>query len=156
MVLKPDLFRRLCLARDLLADAEPERAPSIGEVARLVAISPFYFIRQFEALFGQTPHQFRTGQRLDRAKHLLALGQHSVTEVCMEVGFSSLGSFSDLFTRRIGESPSAYRKRVRTMVQVPGSIPRQLVPGCFDLMSHLPIWALRNSREASWKPDLRD
>ena len=65
-----------------------------GKVAREAAISPFHFIRQFEAVFGVTPHQYRIGRRIERAKHLLAAGQHSVTDVCMEVGFSSLGSFS--------------------------------------------------------------
>jgi len=86
---------------------------SIEDVARQVRISPFHFIRQFEAVFGSTPHQFRIQSRLERAKHLLASGRYSVTEVCLEVGFTSLGSFSDLFTRRVGETPSAYRRRTR-------------------------------------------
>jgi AraC-like DNA-binding protein len=111
MLLQREAFRRLCQARDLLAGDE-EPAPSVEEVARRVAISPFHFMRQFEAVFGETPHQFRIGRRLERAKQLLARGQHSVTEVCMEVGFSSLGSFSELFTRRVGESPSRYRRRL--------------------------------------------
>jgi len=89
-------------------------------------------------VFGLTPHQFRIQSRLDRARRLLALGQHSVTQVCMEVGFSSLGSFSDLFTRRVGATPSAYRRRVRAMVQVPGTLPRHLIPGCLSLMAALP------------------
>jgi AraC-like DNA-binding protein len=115
-----------------------EQTVSIEDVAREVGISPFHFIRQFEAVFGLTPHQFRIQSRLDRAKRLLSMGQHSVTDVCMEVGFSSLGSFSDLFTRRIGASPSAYRRRMRAMVQVPGSVPPVLVPGCLSLMACLP------------------
>jgi hypothetical protein len=86
--------------------------------------------------------------RLDMAKRLLAKGQHSVTEVCMEVGFASLGSFSDLFTRRIGETPSAYRRRVRAMVQVPGVLPADLIPGCLTLMARLPPAAFRSFREA--------
>ena len=75
-----------------------------------------------------------------------------MTDVCMDVGFSSLGSFSALFTRRIGEAPSAYQRRVRAMVQVPGSIPADLTPGCLTLMGHLPPSAFatpaRNFREA--------
>ena len=125
MLLRHDAFRRLCRARDLLTEV-PEHPVSIEDVAREVGISPFHFIRQFEAVFGFTPHQFRIQSRLDRAKRLLAVGQHSVTDVCMEVGFSSLGSFSDLFTRRIGASPSAYQRRVRAMVQVPGTVPAAL------------------------------
>src|SRR5262245_50445531 len=123
MVLGHDAFRRLCLARELLADL-PEERLSIKEVAREAGISPFHFIRQFEALFGMTPHQFRIQSRLDRAKVLLAKGQYSVTDVCMEVGFSSLGSFSDLFTRRVGEAPSIYQRNAR--IVVPGSdFPRE-------------------------------
>ncbi|MBI3401903.1 MAG: helix-turn-helix transcriptional regulator [Acidobacteria bacterium] len=128
-------FRRLCRARDLLRE-QREPWPSIADLAREVQISPFHFIRQFEAVFGVTPHQFRIQTRLDAAKHLLAMGHHSVTDVCMEIGFSSLGSFSALFKRRIGEAPSAYRRRVRAMVQVPGT-PADLTPGCLSLMGRL-------------------
>ena len=117
-------------------------------IAREVAISPYHFIRQFEAVFGMTPHQFRIQSRLNRAKLLLAMGEHSVTEVCMEVGFSSLGSFSDLFTRRFGSSPSAYRRRARAMVQVPGNFPQELFPGWLSLMGALPVSAFRNFQEA--------
>jgi AraC-like DNA-binding protein len=125
-----------------------DRQLSIGDVAREARISPFHFIRQFEAVFGYTPHQYRIQSRLDRARQLLAAGQHSVTDACMEVGFSSLGSFSDLFTRRVGEAPSVYRLRVRTTVQVPGELPPQLVPGCLSLMALLPPSAFRSFREA--------
>jgi AraC-like DNA-binding protein len=147
VALDPDVFRRLCQARELLCGAH-ERAPSIPEVARASGMSPFHFIRRFEAVFGATPHQLRIRSRLDRAKQLLALGQHSVTEVCLEIGFESLGSFSDLFTRRIGEPPSAYRRRVRRLVAVPGALPAQAFPGCLSLMRFFPAGAFRNSREA--------
>jgi AraC-like DNA-binding protein len=147
MLLAPTAFRSLCRARDLLREPS-EEAPSIERVAREVGISPYHFIRQFEAVFGATPHQFRIRVRLDRAKDLLAAGRHSVTEVCMEVGWSSLGSFSDLFTRRVGESPSAYRRRTRAMIQVPGAIAPELRPGCFTLMGLLPPGAFRSFREA--------
>lgn len=147
MLLRHEGFRRVCRARDLLAEIH-ERPLSIEDVAREVQISPFHFIRQFEAVFGATPHQFRIHSRLELAKHLLAMGRHSVTEVCLEVGFSSLGSFSELFTRRVGEAPSAYRRRTRAMVQVPGAPPRELIPGCLSLMAHLPAAAFRSFREA--------
>jgi AraC-like DNA-binding protein len=107
---------------------------TIDEVAREAAMSPFHFIRQFSALFGDTPHQYRIEARLDRAKRLLAHGNHSVTDVCMEVGFSSLGSFSDLFARRVGMPPSAYKRRARSMVAMAGALPKELFPGCLALM----------------------
>lgn len=137
MVIKPQSFRRLCRARDLLCE-DRERPLSIRAVAREISISPYHFIRQFEALFGETPHQFRRRVRLDRAKRLLALGRHSVTDVCMEVGFSSLGSFSGLFRRDIGATPSAYRRRMRAIER----LQEQLTPGCLTLMTGLPAFAI--------------
>ncbi len=147
MLVRPPVFRRLCQAREALTN-DVEVAPSIETVARSAGISPFHFIRQFDALFGLTPHQLRIRARLDRARRLLAMGGISVTDVCMEVGFSSLGTFSDLFTRRVGESPSSFRRRARSMVQVPGTLPRELFPGCLTLMARLPASAFRNFREA--------
>ena len=151
MLLRHEGFRRLCVARDRLRE-QREPAPSIVDLAREARISPFHFIRQFEAVFGSTPHQFRIQTRLDAARDLLASGHYSVTDVCMEVGFSSLGSFSALFTRRVGEPPSAYRRRIRTMVQVPGAVPVRIRPGCLTLMAQLPSAAFsgrhRNFREA--------
>jgi AraC-like DNA-binding protein len=147
MLLKGEAFSRLCRARDLLCEIAEEPL-SIADVAREVAISHFHFIRQFEALFGTTPHQLRIRARLDRAKQLLATDHCSVTDVCMEVGFSSLGSFSDLFRRRVGVSPSAYRRQIRTLIQVPGALLREFHPGCLTLMTRLPPMAFRNFREA--------
>lgn len=148
MLLRHESFRRLCQAREMLTEME-EETPSIAEVARSAGISPYHFIRQFESVFGLTPHQFRIRSRLERAKFLLAKGHHSVTEVCMEVGFSSLGSFSDLFARRVGIAPSAYQRRARIMVRVPGELPPALFPGCLSLMGRLPSTAFRNFQEAS-------
>lgn len=143
MLIHDDVRRRLVLARDLLREEEGPR--SIDDIARAVAISPSHFTKQFDALFGATPHQFRIQARLDRARRLLALGQ-SVTDVCLEVGFSSLGSFSDLFARRVGEPPSAYRRRARVMVQVPAMpSPRLVVPGCLGMIASLPASAFRRA-----------
>lgn len=147
MLLAAYTFRNLCRARELLAGSGEENL-SVKHIAREVAISPYHFIRQFEAVFGVTPHQFRIRSRLDRAQLLLAVGEHSVTEICMEVGFSSLGSFSELFTRRFGLPPSAYKRRARAMVQVPGNFPQELFPGCLSLMGSLPAYAFRNFQEA--------
>src|SRR3984893_8295091 len=132
MLLKHHVFGRLCRGRDLLGEVR-EHPLSIKDVAREVRMSPFHFIRQFEAVFGLTPHQFRIQSRLDSARVLLAQ-DHSVTDVCMEVGFSSLGSFSDLFTRRVGIPPSAYRRRARVLAQIPYALTETLFPGCLSLM----------------------
>jgi AraC-like DNA-binding protein len=125
-------FSRLCLARDLLR--EMDRPLSIEQVAREAAVSPFHFIRQFQALFGETPHQYRIRVRLERAKALLESSNYTVTDVCMEVGFSSLGSFSDLFARRVGMAPSVYRRQFRSQILVPGVAPTRN-SGCLSLMA---------------------
>jgi AraC-like DNA-binding protein len=152
LLLRHEAFRRLCQARDRLVEVH-DATVTVEQIAREAGISPFHFIRQFEALFGETPHQFRIQARLDRARLLLASGRHSVTDVCMEVGFSSLGSFSYLFSRRLGESPSAYQRRVRVTLAAPhsrlGEMPAMLVPGCLTLMGRLPPSAFRSFREVS-------
>jgi AraC-like DNA-binding protein len=149
MLIARATFRNLCRARDLLSH-ELDEPLSVRDVAGQVAISPFHFIRLFEAMFGVTPHQFRIASRLERAKRLLARDQQSVTDVCMEVGFSSVGSFSYLFTRRVGATPSSYRRRYRTTIQVPAGLIPVPEPGssCLGLMGHLPAWAFRSFREA--------
>jgi AraC-like DNA-binding protein len=140
-------FARLCRARRMLAELG-EDALTLREIAREVGISPFHFIRQFEALFGITPHQLRIRARLEQAKLLLAVGRQTVTEVCMEVGMSSVGSFSDLFLRRFGTPPSEYQRKARAMIVVPGMLPEKLFPGCLSMMGQLPANAFRNFEEA--------
>lgn len=154
MKLETEVFAALCGARARLEQAEC-RVP-VAALAREARMSPFDFIRRFAALFGTTPHQLRIRSRLERAKHLLAAGRHSVTDVCMEVGFSSVGSFSALFAARIGEPPSAYRRRMRSSAAAPGSVPQELIPGCLTLMQHLPACAFGNFREAAAPPAVRD
>ena len=131
----PELsFARLCRARDMLREIH-EPPLTVAQLARDAGISRSHFIRQFHALFGETPHQFRLRERFDHAKHLLVLGEHSVTEVCLDVGFSSLGSFSSVFAARVGMPPSAYRRAVRASVTVRADLPRLLFPGCLTLMA---------------------
>jgi len=124
---KRDLFGSLCRARTLLCDLEGEPL-SVAEIARAVALSPYQFIRAFKACFGETPHQVRIAARLAKAQQLLAGSEFSVTEICAAVGFSSLGTFSFEFARRIGTPPSAYRRRSRA-----GLAPEP-TPGCISLM----------------------
>jgi len=149
MRLDADTRRRLSRARDQLAVLDG--SPAIAEVARAAGISRFHFIRLFEVAFGVTPHQYRIGVRIGEARWLLAHGQ-PVTEVCMAVGFSSLGSFSASFARRVGQAPSVYQRRVRTLAQVPAELERMFFPGCFALLGRLPADAFRNFGEAGPVP----
>ncbi len=86
-------------------------------------MSPAHFSRQFRAAYGETPYSYLMTRRIERAKLLLRRGDMSVTDVCMAVGCTSLGSFSTRFTELVGESPSAYRARNHEAMAV--------VPGCW-------------------------
>jgi AraC-like DNA-binding protein len=81
-----------------------------------------------------TPKQCQLGARLEQAKLLLIIKDLPVTDVCMDAGFASLGTFSHFFARRIGMPPTAYRDKMRLLISVPGGIPTELIPGCFSLM----------------------
>ena len=90
-------------------------------MARAALMSPAHFSRQFRAAYGETPYSYLMTRRIERAKALLRRGDMTVTDVCMAVGCTSLGSFSTRFTELVGETPSAYRARSHAaMVMVPG------------------------------------
>jgi len=116
-------------ARDL-ACADFDRELRVVDLAKEAGLSRAHFLRSFAEAFGVTPRQFLIDLRLGEARRLLAKGA-SVTETCMAVGFSSLGSFSQSFAARIGESPRAWQKRVRTVVPSVELWPQVWVPGCF-------------------------
>jgi transcriptional regulator GlxA family with amidase domain len=120
----------LYAARDLMVDRLGERV-SLAMLAERAGVSPYAFLRRFAQTFGATPHAYLTHLRLERAKALLLSGSLSVTDVCAEVGFESLGSFSALFARRVGESPQQYRRSMRRIVQVPDWVLRRAIPYCF-------------------------
>ncbi|KOU17206.1 AraC family transcriptional regulator [Streptomyces sp. WM6372] len=94
-----------------MMDREYARPLDVAELARVALMSPGHFSRSFRAAFGETPYSYLMTRRVERAKALLRRGDLSVTEVCFEVGCTSLGSFSSRFTELVGESPSAYRAR---------------------------------------------
>jgi AraC-like DNA-binding protein len=115
-----DSNRRLLRARDAIdgAYAEPLDVPTL---ARIAHVSEAHFIRTFRATFGETPNRYLQRRRVERAMFLLRSGDRSVTDICMDVGFSSLGTFSRVFRDIVGEPPSAYRAR--------GPLPS--APSCF-------------------------
>jgi transcriptional regulator GlxA family with amidase domain len=105
-----DSNRRLLRARDAMdrAYAEPLDVPTL---ARIAHVSEAHFIRTFRAAFGETPNRYLQRRRVERAMFLLRSTHRSVTDICMDVGFSSLGTFSRVFREIVGEPPSAYRRR---------------------------------------------
>lgn len=101
---------RLRQARDRM-DREYAQPLDVAALARTALMSPGHFSRSFRAAFGETPYSYLMSRRIERAQALLRRGDLSVTEVCLAVGFTSLGSFSTRFTEVVGESPSSYRAR---------------------------------------------
>ncbi len=118
--------RRLLRARDAM-DRSYADALDIESLARSVHLSRAHFIRSFREAFGETPHRYLQRRRIERAMALLRETDRPVTEICFDVGFSSLGSFSRTFGAIVGSSPSAYRERVQA---APRAAIRAGVPGC--------------------------
>jgi AraC-like DNA-binding protein len=116
----PEDLACLRRARDLM-DREYAAPLDVPAMARAALMSPSHFSRQFRVAYGETPYGYLMTRRIERAKALLRLGTLSVTEVCVEVGCTSLGSFSARFTELVGETPSAYRARTHdSLAAVPG------------------------------------
>jgi AraC-like DNA-binding protein len=130
-----ELNRRLLRARDLMdrAYAEPLDVRSIAAAAYL---SEAHFTRSFRAAFGETPHRYLQRRRVERAMFLLRDTERSVTDICFDVGFTSLGTFSRTFRDIVGESPTDYRVGHGPM----------LAPTCFQMAAMRPVVAARSSR----------
>lgn len=108
-------------------DRDHAQPLDVAALARVALMSPSHFSRQFRAAYGESPYSYLMTRRIERAMALLRRGELSVTEVCMAVGCTSLGSFSARFTELVGETPSAYRARDhRAMAAVPACFAMRL------------------------------
>jgi AraC-like DNA-binding protein len=120
------LLAHLRRARDHI-DRNYREPLDLDGLARIAGVSKYHFARSFDAAYGETPIRYLTRRRIERAQDLLRSANLTVTEVCMAVGFASLGSFSARFSQLVGESPTAYRDRWAAR-----GGPH--VPGCFLFM----------------------
>jgi AraC-like DNA-binding protein len=128
---KLDLYRRIVQAK-LFIDSNYAERIDAGEIADEACYSKFHFIRTFKSIYRLTPHQYLTHVRIERAKELLEQ-EVSVTEACFAVGFDSLGSFTSLFKRRAGVTPSEYqRQQLGRKAQI-SKEPLRFIPGCFAM-----------------------
>jgi transcriptional regulator GlxA family with amidase domain len=114
--------RRMLRARDAMdrAYAEPLDIPAL---ARVAYVSEAHFIRTFRATFGETPHRYLQRRRVERAMFLLRETDRSVTDICLDVGFASLGTFSRTFHEIVHETPVEYRLNASPLP----------VPTCFSM-----------------------
>lgn len=129
----PQTFKSLTNARDFMR-ASYEAPLKLPDISARANLSPYHFLRVHKEIFQETPREFLTRLRIERAKTLLAKGSHNVTEACFEVGYSSVGSFSVLFARHVGLSPSEYRRYARSSVAVPREVRSLFIPSCFFSM----------------------
>jgi AraC-like DNA-binding protein len=113
---REELWRRLNRARDYV-HANLRRPIGLSDAAVAACLSPFHLLRAFQAAFRQSPHCYLTQCRLDRAKFLLERTNIPVTAICLECGFTNLGSFSSLFHKNCGMSPRAWRQRYGAVPQ---------------------------------------
>ena len=132
-----DLNRRLLRARDAMdrAYAEPLDVRAVAAVAH---VSEAHFSRSFRAAFGETPHRYLQRRRVERSMFLLRETDRSITDICLDVGFMSLGTFSRTFREIIGETPSSYRDQHGPMV----------APNCVQMWAMRPRVAVGHARPA--------
>ena len=125
-------FARLCRARDYVGACYRHRV-TLENAAREACLSPFHFSRLFVEAFGETPHEFTTRMRMEEAKKLLLADNHSVTSICMDVGYESLGSFGTRFRSLTGLSPAAFRREARIAFGGFASHwPLYYIPSCYQ------------------------
>jgi AraC-like DNA-binding protein len=133
-----ELLPHLRRARDHI-DARFADELDLGRLARVAGVSKYHFARSFEVAYGETPMRYLTRRRIERAQDLLRSANLTITEICVLVGFSSLGSFSARFSELVGESPTAYRSRW-------AATGGPHIPGCYLFMWGLqPIEQSRRS-----------
>ena len=126
-----DTLRRLGRAREFI-DHCYDHPLSLDQISEKACFSRYHFLRLFRQAFNQTPHQYLIERRIEKAKELLKGDELRVTDVCFEVGFQSLGSFSSLFHKWVGHAPATYRERARAR-----ELAKRKVPGCFLMMYRL-------------------
>jgi AraC-like DNA-binding protein len=126
-----EVYQRLCRARAFI-DHCYDHPLSLDQMSSQACFSRYHFLRLFRQAFHKTPHQYLIERRIEKAKELLSANNLRVTDVCFEVGFQSLGSFSSLFHKYVGHAPVTYREKARAR-----QIAKRQVPGCFLVMHGL-------------------
>ena len=124
-----DVLRRIASVRERM-HAESHAALRVTELARQACLSEQHFVRLFRATYGVSPRRYLSRLRIAQAKQLLAYDR-SVTEVCLSVGYTSLGSFSQHFARETALSPRAFQRQLRGFGAVPARLSSLYVPSCY-------------------------
>ena len=129
MPIAEELYERIVAAK-VFIDENYHEAINLGEISQKAFLSRYHFHRLFLQVYKRTPHQYLTLKRIEKAKELLAENK-TVSDVCNEVGFESLGSFSVLFKKEIGFAPTYYRNMAWLKKQQAKEQPKRFIPHCF-------------------------
>jgi AraC-like DNA-binding protein len=124
----PEVLERLDRARKFI-DLCYDLPLNLDEISSHACFSRYHFLRLFRQAFNKTPHQYLVERRIEKAKELLSANELRVTDVCFEVGFQSLGSFSSLFHKSVGHPPITFREKSRKTQAA-----KRQIPGCFLVM----------------------
>ena len=129
MQIAEDIYQRVVTAK-LFIDDNFSEPIDLKEISEKAFLSRFHFHRLFTRIYRKTPHQYLTRKRIDKAKDLLAENK-AVSDVCTEVGFESIGSFSILFKKEIGFAPQYYRNMAWLKKQQAKEQPKRFIPHCY-------------------------
>jgi AraC-like DNA-binding protein len=130
MSIAPDVYKKIVTAK-LYIDGNFNEAIDLDRLSKEACLSRFHFHRLFTRIYRVTPHQYLTRKRIDQARRCLAENTLTITEICNEVGFESIGSFSTLFKKEIGHAPTQYRVRAWQRKEETREQPRSFIPHCF-------------------------
>ena len=130
MVLTPDIYQRIVSAK-LYMDDNFHEPIGLEEISKNACFSRFHFHRLFTRIYKITPHQYLTRKRIEKAIELLRRNELTVSEVCNQVGFESIGSFSTLFKKEIGFPPQYYRNMAWLKQRMAKEQPKKFIPHCF-------------------------
>ena len=129
MALAGELYERIVAAK-IFIDENYHEPIDLNIISKKAYLSRFHFHRLFSRVYKKTPHQYLTSKRMEKAKNLLSENKQ-VGDVCTEVGFESIGSFSVLFKKEIGFAPTYYRNMAWLKKQQAKEQPKRFIPHCF-------------------------
>lgn len=127
---KAYLYRRIVQAK-LFIDKHFREKINIDEIAGEASFSRFHFIRLFRQAYGYTPHQYMTSLRMMEAEKLMADPRRKIQDICFEIGFESVGTFTTQFTRLFGNTPKSHQKAILEKKRLTSEEPLKTIPGCF-------------------------
>ena len=130
MPIAPDVYKKIVTAK-LYIDGNFPEPLDLDRLSREACLSRYHFHRLFTRIYRVTPHQYLTRKRIEQARKALAGNNLTITEICNDVGFESIGSFSTLFKKEIGHAPAHYRVRAQQKHQQALEQPRSFIPHCF-------------------------